>query len=61
MAGTFRCIPMKPGSLGKASPGFEIDVIDDNGQTVELHKEGNFAVKTYPGQVGLFTRYVVSG
>ena len=35
--------------------------MDDEGQEVELHQEGNLAIRVAPARpVGLFTHYVVS-
>lgn len=36
----------KPGAIGKAVPGFEVAIIDDQGQPVANGEQGNIAVKT---------------
>ena len=40
----FRCIPVKPGSMGVPAPGFVVDIVDDNGNPVSADTEGEIAV-----------------
>ena len=55
----FRCLPVKPGSMGKPAPGFVIDVVDDNAQPLSPGIEGEIAVKVKPDRpVGLFREYL---
>lgn len=57
--GMFRCLEVKPGSMGKASPGYDIRVINDDGEEVDNMTEGDIAINCSPQRpVGLFTRYV---
>ncbi|MDP2277622.1 MAG: AMP-binding protein, partial [Nitrospirota bacterium] len=55
----FRCLPVKPGSMGMPVPGFSVDIIDDSGNTVPLNAEGDIAIKIKPERpVGLFKEYL---
>jgi acetyl-CoA synthetase/medium-chain acyl-CoA synthetase len=55
----FRCIPVKPGSMGLPVPGFVVDVIDENGNPVLPNTEGDIAIKIKPERpVGLFKEYL---
>ena len=61
MVGSFLCVKHKPGSMGKASPGYVVDIIDGEGKPLGIDQEGYIGVKVKPNRpVGLFTRYVVS-
>ena len=31
IAGTFRSMKVKPGSMGKQAPGYKVAIVDDNG------------------------------
>ena len=54
----FPCMPVKFGSMGKPTPGFHVDVIDDDGNPVPVGEEGHIAVKVKPEHpVGLFKGY----
>ncbi len=58
MVGTFPCLEVRPGSMGKPSPGFVVEVIDDDGNIVPRGQEGDIAVKVKPERpVGLFKEY----
>ncbi len=55
----FRCLPVKPGSMGVPVPGFIVDVVDDNGNPVSSGIEGNIAIKIRPERpVGIFREYL---
>jgi len=55
----FRCLPVKPGSMGLPVPGFIVDVIDENGNPVQAGSEGDIAIKVKPNRpLGLFTEYL---
>lgn len=55
----FRCLPVKPGSMGVPAPGFIVDVVDDNGNIVPPNAEGDIAIKIKPERpVGLFKEYL---
>lgn len=48
----------KPGSMGKPSPAYALEVVDENGQPVETGQVGEIVVKTTPeAPVGLMIGY----
>ncbi len=54
----FRCLPVRYGSMGKAVPGFAIEIVDDEGNVLPADEEGHIAVKTKPERpVGLMKEY----
>lgn len=54
----YPCKPIKFGSMGLATPGFVVEVIDDDGKPVPVNEEGHIAVKVKPEHpVGLFKEY----
>ena len=40
LVGNFRCMPVRPGSMGKPVPGFTIGVVDEEGAEVPPGEEG---------------------
>src|SRR5437588_8812982 len=48
LCGNFPPIKVKPGSMGKPSPGFEVSVIDHEGAELPPNKEGDIAVRVKP-------------
>ena len=56
--GTFPCMEDKPGSMGKPSPGWHIELHDDKGNPVEDYEEGRIAVSLNPRPVGLVVEYI---
>jgi acetyl-CoA synthetase len=62
LVGNYRSIPIKPGSMGKPSPGFHVAVVDDDGQEMPSGQEGQIAVKVNPERpVGMFREYWKDG
>ena len=58
IVGNYRCMPVRPGSMGKPMPGFTIGIVDDDGNEVPFGEEGQIAVKVKPERpVGLFREY----
>jgi acyl-coenzyme A synthetase/AMP-(fatty) acid ligase len=58
LVGNYRCLPVRPGSMGKPIPGFTIGVVDDDGNEVPVGEEGQIAVKVKPERpLGLFQEY----
>lgn len=54
-----RNFPIKYGSMGKPTPLFEVDVLDDNAKPVPVMEEGNIAVKIKPERPpGIFDGYL---
>jgi acyl-coenzyme A synthetase/AMP-(fatty) acid ligase len=50
---------VKPGSMGKAAPGYVVDVIDDEGNPLPVGQEGDIAIRVVPQRpVGLFQEYL---
>src|SRR5216684_3669294 len=48
LCANFPPIAVKPGSMGKPAPGFEVEVIDHDGNPLPPNKEGDIAVKVKP-------------
>ncbi|MCL6611379.1 MAG: AMP-binding protein [Peptococcaceae bacterium] len=58
LAGSFPCIEPRFGSMGKPSPGFDIQVIDEEGNILPPNREGDIAIRVKPERpVGLFKEY----
>ena len=58
LAGTFPHIKPRYGSMGKAAPGFDIQIIDNQGNILPPDKEGDIAVRVKSERpVGLFKEY----
>lgn len=54
----YRAVPVRPGSMGKPVPGWDVDVVDDNGNVVDNDTVGNIAVRVDERRpVGLFREY----
>ncbi|HUW40891.1 MAG TPA: AMP-binding protein [Rectinemataceae bacterium] len=55
---TFPWMEPKPGSMGKPSPGYDIDIVDDEGRSCEAGEEGQIVVRTDKRKpVGMFGGY----
>jgi acetyl-CoA synthetase len=58
MLGTFPSVKPVPGSMGKPSPLFDVDLIDDGGKSVSVGVPGELVVRTHHGApVGMFLGY----
>jgi acyl-coenzyme A synthetase/AMP-(fatty) acid ligase len=58
LCGNFPSLEVKPGSMGKPSPGMNVAVIDDEGMPLPPGSEGDIAVRVRPERpVGLFKEY----
>jgi acetyl-CoA synthetase len=58
LVANYRCLPVKPGSMGKPIPGFQVAILDDDGRELPPGQEGQIAVKVKPQRpVGLFREY----
>jgi acyl-coenzyme A synthetase/AMP-(fatty) acid ligase len=58
LCGNFPPVPVKAGSMGKPSPGFEVSVIDHDGNELPPDKEGDIAVRIKPQRpVWMFKEY----
>lgn len=53
-----RCLELRPGSMGRPVPGFDVDVVDDQGAPLPDDEEGNLGIRVAPVRpVGLFSGY----
>ncbi|MBE6321409.1 MAG: acetyl-CoA synthetase [Bacteroidales bacterium] len=51
-------IEPKPGSMGKPCPQYDVDIVDEEGNSVEVGEHGNIVIRTDKGRpVGLFMGY----
>ncbi len=50
LCANFPPLVVKPGSMGKPSPGFEVEVIDHDGNPLPPGKEGDIAVRVKPNR-----------
>ena len=58
LCASFPCIEPKAGSMGRPAPGIDLQVIDDEGNIVEPHTEGDIAVRIKPqAPQGFFREY----
>src|SRR5713226_8465829 len=58
LVANYRCLPICPGSMGKPCPGYEIDIIDDDGNRLAPGEEGSIGVSISPVRpTGLMTGY----
>ncbi len=55
---TYPWMEPKPGSMGKPSPGYRIDLVDESGTSCEAGDEGQIVIYTDQGRpVGMFNGY----
>jgi acetyl-CoA synthetase/medium-chain acyl-CoA synthetase len=58
LCGNFPTLSVKPGSMGKPSPGFEIGIIDHEGNQLPAGQEGDIAVRVKPERpIWIFKEY----
>ena len=56
--GTFPWMEPRPGSMGMPSPGYDIDLVDEKGNSLEPGKEGQIVIRTDKRlPVGMFDEY----
>lgn len=56
--GTFHWMEPRPGSMGKPSPGYDIDIVNENGESCEVGEKGQIVVRTDKRKpVGMFEGY----
>ncbi|MBP1626666.1 MAG: acetyl-CoA synthetase [Holophagaceae bacterium] len=56
--GTYPGMEPRPGSMGKPSPGYDIDIVDEEGRSCEVGEVGELIVRTGRRQpVGMFRGY----
>lgn len=55
----YRFMPIKPGSMGRPTPTFDMAIVDDDGNVLPPNTEGNIAIRVKPSRpVGLFQEYI---
>ena len=58
VAGNYRCMPVKPGSMGRPTPGFQVGILDEDGAELGPDEEGQIAIRVKPERpVGLLKEY----
>ena len=58
LCANYRCMPVKIGSMGLPTPGFDVRVVDEDGKETQAGDEGYVVVKVKPKRpVGLFKEY----
>jgi acetyl-CoA synthetase len=56
--GTYPWVEPRPGSMGKANPGYDIDLITNDGRWAEEGEQGEIVIRTHGKKpVGLFKEY----
>uniref|UniRef100_G3QYL2 medium-chain acyl-CoA ligase n=1 Tax=Gorilla gorilla gorilla TaxID=9595 RepID=G3QYL2_GORGO len=59
ICGNFKGMKIKPGSMGKPSPAFDVKIVDVNGNVLPPGQEGDIGIQVLPNRpFGLFTHYV---
>jgi acyl-coenzyme A synthetase/AMP-(fatty) acid ligase len=54
----FPCLDFRPGSMGKAAPGYDVAVVEPDGRKVAGGEEGVLGIRVHPMRpVGLFSGY----
>ncbi len=59
VVGTYPWVTPKPGAMGMRNPQYDIDVVDDNDQSVKAMEHGELVIKVKPDDktLGLFKSY----
>jgi acyl-coenzyme A synthetase/AMP-(fatty) acid ligase len=58
LVANFPCLPVREGSMGRPTPGFDVRIVDDDGASLPHGEEGHLAVRVRPERpVGLFKEY----
>jgi acetyl-CoA synthetase len=58
LVANYRTMPVRPGSMGRPIPGYDIAIVDEDGQPVKEGEVGNIVVRCEPERpVGLFPGY----
>lgn len=55
--GTFPWLEPRPGSMGKPSPGYDVDLVDENGRSCEPGEEGQIILRVATPIPGMFDGY----
>jgi acyl-coenzyme A synthetase/AMP-(fatty) acid ligase len=58
LVANYRCLPVREGSMGKPTPGFDVRIVDDDGIPLGPGETGHIGVRVKPERpVGLFREY----
>jgi acetyl-CoA synthetase len=58
LVANYRCLPVRPGSMGKPTPGFDVRIVGETGETLGAGEEGHIAVRVAPERpLGMFGGY----
>jgi acetyl-CoA synthetase len=57
LVANYRSVPVRPGSMGLPVPGYDVDVLDDDGRRAGDGEVGDIAVRVEPRPAGLFREY----
>src|SRR5207248_291152 len=58
IVGNYPGMDVRPGSMGKPSPGFDVQIVDDDGVPLPAGREGHIGVRISPDRpVGFFHGY----
>jgi acetyl-CoA synthetase len=57
LVANFRAVPVRPGSMGKPVPGYDVEVMTPAGEPAPDDEVGDIAVRAEPRPVGLFRGY----
>ena len=58
LVANYRAMEVRPGSMGRPVPGYDVTIVDDDSQPVEAGEVGNIVVRWQPERpVGLFPGY----
>jgi len=58
LVANYRAMEVRPGSMGRPMPGYDVTIVDDDGGPVEPGEVGNVVVRCRPDHpIGLFTGY----
>ncbi len=58
LVANYRAMELRPGSMGRPVPGYDVTIVDDDGQPVDTGEVGNIVIRYEPNRpVGLFPGY----
>jgi acetyl-CoA synthetase len=58
LVANYRCLPVRPGSMGKPTPGFDVRIVSETGEPLGAGEEGHIAVRVAPERpLGMFGGY----